>query len=461
VSEDRPSEVAPRPLTGGAVRSAAAQVVVAVTGALTTLVVARILGPTGAGSYAVALSLVLGLTAFGTLGLDSGISYFVSSRAWAPRDAFVRTQLTALVLGVLTALIGLGLRLTLESAFRGLDVALVVVVVAGMPFALSWFYGSFLALAMDRYEDFALPPALQSLAALLLVLPLAAIFGLEGALVGLLASNLIAAVITFIRVRRDIPAVESGSRGTGFAQLAAAVRFGLKTYLANVLGFVQYRLDLFILNATAAAADVGQYAVAVSITSAVLLLPRALSGVLLPRVASLSALDAKDHREMVETNSLRHVGLIVIVSIPLLAAVLVLLVKGFFGEPFDPAIGFGLILLPGSALMGIAGVLSATIVGRGRPLYSLYNSLITTPLAVGLYIALVPPLEGEGAALASSISYTAVFALTVFFYTRVTGRSPLPLLVPTRAELADYARLLRLLRKRLPTGRGGRQVNEP
>ena len=74
--------------------------------------------------------------------------------------------------------------------------------------------------------------------------------------------------------------------------LRAAMRFGSKTYPANVLQFLNFRLDLFLLNALATTADVGRYSVAVSVTSVMWLLPRALSAVVFPRVAHLSAGEA-------------------------------------------------------------------------------------------------------------------------------------------------------------------------
>jgi O-antigen/teichoic acid export membrane protein len=452
---DTPVVSAARPMTSGAWRSASAQLTVAAAGALATLVVARLLGPEGAGSYAVALSLLFGLTALGTIGLETGISYFVGSGVWEPHDAFVRTQLTALLLGVLMLLVGVGASQAFPSAFEGLSFGEVVLVAAAMPAALSWLYASCIALALDDYENFSLPPAVQAVLALVGVVGLGAAFGLTGALAGLTASHLLAAGLTFRRVRPEAARGGGARAERGSGRLRAAAQFGLKAYLANALGFLQYRLDVFILNATVASAVVGGYAVAVSVTSAMFLLPRALSGVLLPRVARLSADDDPSQREMVETKSLRHVGLIVAVSVPLLAGVLVVLVTFFFGDGFSRAIPLGMILLPGSALMGIAGVLSATIVGRGKAIYSLYIALLTTPVAVALYAALVPPFGAEGAAIASTAAYTVTFAVTVYFYRRSTGRSVLRFLVPTRAEVADYGAMVHALRARRRTGGRG------
>jgi len=124
-----------------------------------------------------------------------------------------------------------------------------------------------------------------------------------------------------------------------------------------------------------------------------------------------------------------------------LAIALEVLVVPIYGEAFSGAVDLGLILLPGVALLGIAGVLAATIVGHGKPAYPLYVAIVTTPLTIVLYATLIPALDANGAALASTISYTMSFLLLCWFYRRTTRRRVLPLLVPTRSELDDLRSL--------------------
>jgi O-antigen/teichoic acid export membrane protein len=193
-----------------------------------------------------------------------------------------------------------------------------------------------------------------------------------------------------------------------------------------------------VLAAVASTAAVGQYAVAVAITSVLFLLPRSLAGVLLPRVAYLDLQGDDDSRlELVEAKALRHATIVVVTVGIGLALALILLVVPVYGAGFRPAIAPGLILLPGVAAVAIAGVLSATITGRGRPQYSLYTALMTMPVTVMLYLVLIPAYEMTGAALSSTISYAMTLLVTAGFYRRTTGRGVGPLLMPTRSELKD------------------------
>lgn len=444
----QPAGAQPRPITGGAVMTAASQLTVALTGALATVAVARLLGPSGTAAYTVALSLFVMLMTVSTLGLESGVTWLVSSRRWGARAAFAQAQAAALVLGLAGLAVGLAARAIVPSAFEGLSVVLVLVVCAALPFALLWLFSSYIALAVDAYERYVVAPALQSAVALAGVAGLAAAFGIEGAIAGLAASHVVTAVAMVAWNRRRLPADTVAPR-PGLEPMREAVSFGVKSYSAHALQFLNYRLDLFILNAVAASATVGHYSVAISVTSAMWLLPSALSAVVFPRVAALTGSGDEAQRSMVEEKSLRHVAVITLLSALLLAGGLVGLVELVYGAEFRPAIELGLILLPGVSLLGIASVLSATTVGRGFPVYSLYTALISTPPTILLYVLLVPSYEATGAALASSVSYVLSFLLSAWYFRRVTGLAVAPLLVPTRSEVHDYRRVISLVRERL------------
>jgi O-antigen/teichoic acid export membrane protein len=446
---------APRPLTGGAVMGAASRVTVAVTGAATTILVARLLGADGAGNFAIALTIVYVLTVLMTLGMEHGIAYYVSGGAWGPGRAFAVSQRLAAASGVLGAALGVLARLAVPSAFGELSVAECALAAGALPFALAWYYGSFVALADDRYEGYVLPPAVQSTTLLVLGAALVIPFGLTGAVVALAVSHVIAAGGLLVWGRRRLRRPHEPEFQAG--ELQRALRFGIKGYAANALQVLNYRVDFFLLSAVATAAALGHYAVAVAVTSVLWLLPQALSDVLFPRVAALSASSeraAEDQRAFVEAKSLRHTTLLVVASGAALALALVLLVVPIYGPEFGESAILGLIRLPGMALIGIGGSLSAAVVGRGRPEYSLYGALISTPATMVLYAALIPSLGAMGAALASSLSFTMNFVVAAFFYRRLTGLGVLRLMVPTRSELDDYRALWGRCRAWLAARRG-------
>lgn len=428
-----------------------AQGVTAITGALTTVLVARLLGPDGTGAFTLALTVTLLLGVVGSLGLETGMTFLVSSRRWGARQALWSTQRAAVWLGVGGALLVVGAVLAAPDAFAGLDLWMLALVGASIPFALSWLFVRWLALTQDRYGAFIVPFPLQSTLAMAAVAVLAATGGVGGAVVGLVASQVVTAVLMLAWAARRLP--EGPAAAPMQRPLRAALRFGVKANASQALQFLNYRVDLFVLSAAAGSAAVGQYSVAVAVTSVLIVAPQALASFVFPRVAELSAEEHEDaprRRAALEASSVRHAVLVTALTVPVVAAGLVAGVTLVFGADFRPAIELGLILVPGVAMFGLSFVLVAVTNGRGHPGYSLVTAAVATPVTVLLYLLLIPSLEGQGAAITSTLSYALTFVLSAMFFRRVTRLPLLALLVPTRSELADYARLLRRARAALP-----------
>lgn len=439
-----------RPLIGGAAMGAVSRVAVAVSGAATMLFVARLLGKEDTGTFALALTVINMLTVITTLGIEHGVAYFVSNGKWRARDAFAVSQRMALISGTVGALLGVAFSLVVPAPFEDLTTIDTAIACFALPFSLAWFYGSYVALADDRYEGFVLPPAIQSVAGMVLAVAFGVPFGLRGAIVGLLAAHALAALFVWYYHRflsdPEPPAVPEPTS----TQLTRALTFGIKGYASNALQVLNYRVDVLLLASVAGSAAVGPYAIAAGITTTLWLLPQAVSDILFPRVASLSARageDAEAHRQFVETKSLRHVVLMVIVGSAALAVGMILLVVPFYGADFREAIDLGLIRLPGVALLGVVGVLSASYIGRGRPELSLYSALVVTPATMVLYAVLIPAHGATGAALASSLSFALSFVLAVWFYRVAIGEPVWRRFVPTVSEVQDYLRLLPQVRE--------------
>jgi O-antigen/teichoic acid export membrane protein len=420
---------------------AIAQVVTAVTAFGTTIVVARLLGPDGVGAYTVAMSLLLVLGTIGSLGVDQGIAWLVAGGRWSPRAALRDSQMLAVLLGAACVALTVLARLLVPGAFAGMSVAVTTLAALGLPFLISWQYSRQLAVAQDRYEAFVVPPALVTVLGVVLCAAGAVAFDTAGMIGGLTLSYVLTAAWALVDGVRARPPTAGPS---GRRPLRIAIRFGVRANAATALQLLNFRIDLFILSAVVGAAELGRYATAVSVTSVMFLAPQTLGQTVFPRVAALSAGDADQQRMrgVVEAKSVRHVSLITLVSLPVMALGMWALIPAIYGDAFQGAIELGLILLPGCALYGLAVVLTATINGRGYPGLTLRAAAFTVPVALVAYGVLIGLYGATGAAAASSLSYALNFALTAWYYRRATGESVWPILVPTRAEVGDLLGLL-------------------
>lgn len=439
----------------GALLSAAGRILVTIAGAATTVAVGRILGPPGFGIYSVATTVIVVSQALTTLGIETGIVYYVSSRQWAPQSAFFASQRVSAICGLACVVAVVLIRLLLPQAFHGLSFRLTVVASLSVPFLLSWLLGAYVALAAGNYRAFIAPSVVKEVCGLGVITLLALWKGLPGAIVGLTFANLVAAAAGFAvvgnLVRRPTGnRSEVGSQAPGM--LSQALRFGIKGSAANTLQTINLRLDTLVLNAGVSTAVVGHYALAVSITGVMTIIPGALSDALFPQVAALHKGRDGLERELLlfaEQKSLRHCLIATVGAAAICVIGLLALVVPVYGSGFRPTIALGLILLPGAATLGLASIFTTTVVGRGRPDIPLRVMVIITPVTVALYLTLVPAFHAIGAAAASSFSYIATFTAMCWWYSRISGQPPIRALTPTFADIADYTDLFRRAIERL------------
>jgi O-antigen/teichoic acid export membrane protein len=441
-----PAGVRDTGVAGGATLNAAGQLAAAASGAAMGIVVARLLGPDGTGSFNVILAALLVAYAFSSLGLPTGLTYYVGNRTLPAGDAFRHAAIGSAAVGVVGFAIAIGLGAAGGSGpLQRIPLGTVALGLAALPFFLAWMTASGVAIATQRYRLAAIMPAAQGVAALVGVAALAPWLDLEGAVAAVAASHVAVAIGVFAWSTRAQPATPGWLRNSPTA-LRRANAFGWKVYVTQALTIICQRADLFVLNGYAAAASVGQYSIAVAATLTGTLVPRALAMVVFPRMAHLDALEPAVRVPTI-VKSVRHVVLIAVGTGALMAPAL-FLIPIIYGDDFSPAVALGLILVPGVIALAIQGVLASIIIGLGRPDYQLRVGLAITPPTLAAYFVLIPALGPEGAALASTLSYGASAVLTLVYLRRVVALPPLRSLVPTREEIRDYRQVVRSVRRR-------------
>jgi O-antigen/teichoic acid export membrane protein len=186
-----------------------------------------------------------------------------------------------------------------------------------------------------------------------------------------------------------------------------------------MLQFFNYRLDIFILNFFLGPANVGIYIVSVKLAELLWYLPNAVSFVIFPKAAASSP-------EEMNVFTPRVFGItLALTALGALGLVLVgrPVIRFLFSSAFVGAYVPMLILLPGVVLLGGSKVLTNEIAGRGYPHYNSVNAGLSLVLTVVLDLVLIPRYSVLGAALASSIAYSAIFIAAVAFYLAVSRKS--------------------------------------
>jgi O-antigen/teichoic acid export membrane protein len=231
----------------------------------------------------------------------------------------------------------------------------------------------------------------------------------------------------------------------GNAGLRVVASFSMPAYASNLVQFLNYRLDLFLVSSLVGLHAVGIYALAVSIAQLLWLISQAAATVLLPRVAS--------EADNPEASAIRSAQ---IARLTLYVTAFAAVFLGYFGHYFIPIVygaKFGealdpfLLLLPGVTGFAIVTVLAAHIAGRGRPSVNLVAASVALVVTLALDLTLIPAIGVPGAAIASSASYLTSAVVTACVFWRMTGISPIRLLLPTNADVILLRRLSARLRE--------------
>ena len=210
------------------------------------------------------------------------------------------------------------------------------------------------------------------------------------------------------------------------AGLRTVLRFATPAYAANVLQYLNYRLDLFLVAYFRDLREVGLYALAGTLTQLVWLISGSVATAVFARVGAAADEPAEAASQTVLLA--RTVFVIQLVVAGALALAARPLLRILYGDAFEPAASAIWLLLPGAVALGAAAVLSAHVAGLGRPDLNLVGTVVGLMVTVALDLVLIPSIGMNGAAVASTASYASTAGVTAFFFVRLTR-------IPTRTLL--------------------------
>jgi O-antigen/teichoic acid export membrane protein len=374
--------------------------------------VARLLGPEGAGTFGVALLLPTLMGMLLNFGIGSANVYFVASgqvsleQAWAAsRDLMVAVALLGIAMGAALIL------MASDMLFPGVAQSVLLLALTIYPFSLMMSIVVGLFQAMQDFRSFNLAVIAQPTLALTGAFTLWAsgAFNLL-ALVGVVsASHAVGLGLALSILRRRIPL--SAGICAHMPYLRKALGYGVKAHLGNILSFLNYRLDLFLINLLAGAAAAGLYAVAVRLVEQLWIISQAVSTVIFPRLSAMAEDEAAKRRftPMVA----RFVLWITLFGASVLAVVARPMIELLFGMEFLAAVWALYILLPGIVLMSYARVLAHDLAARGMVGVNLAVTAIAVAINIIANVLLIPKIGIYGAATATSISYFFMFLINL------------------------------------------------
>ncbi len=199
------------------------------------------------------------------------------------------------------------------------------------------------------------------------------------------------------------------------------LKYGIFIYAAMLISYLNLRIDIYLLKyITSDDKIVGFYSIAVSFAEIIWILPDSVSMVLFPNVASKS-FNTKTQTIKVMSSSfiIICIGSLLIIGFGKVAILMV------YGKQYLPSYHPLLYLLPGIMMYPFVRILGVDISARGNPSWMLVVNLVGLFVNLFFNFKLIPIYGAAGAAIASSISYTIMALFTIiFFYKTKLNYSP-------------------------------------
>jgi O-antigen/teichoic acid export membrane protein len=430
------------PLIHDAVITIVSRFVLAIVIFATDIALARLLGPSARGRFALVLltsqlaALIVGWGMDSALGVvsrrdpETARRGFANALVWSAGVGGFCVVLACWAYGLPTDVRPNG---PLASLIPNLSSQQFLFAALAIPGELFFAIGLFALLGRGRILAYNQIRILRRAMLLVLAVGTAAIarLSLDTALV----MNLIALAITVVAVcwvaRRDGTFSVRPSRPL----LAEELRFGSRAIIGTIAERLQFRADAFLVNLIVGVRATGIYSVTSGLAETLWYIPNSLGTVMFSR-----AVDPQSDAGRIASVLTRTTLAVALVTALPAFVFGPRLVRFFYGARFSDA-GVALrLILPGVVAYSVVAVLSRYIVGRGRP--GIGTLILVAGLATNIVsnLLLIPRFGINGAAASSSISYILTAGLTLIAFRRLSGRGVIETLVVRRSDLAALRR---------------------
>ncbi len=432
---------AQEPLVGIARKSTigiVGQVYMLAVGLVSTILVARLLGPEGKGVLAIVgaiPSLGLGVASF---GLGPALGYMAGKDRFPARDLAAAALAWSLLLGALLGtLVWVFRSALLSSVMKGLTPSDLAIVLVSLP---AYYLGAFVGALLAGHGRPVAIAGLQSAAATVnLVAVITASIALPG------NATAVVLAISIANVVNALAALVVNGAGLGLSPrriieiTKSATPYAAKSYVGQATSMFFLRADVFFLNYFAGPAAVGVYSVATNLAEKLWLLSNPVSN------AVYRLITGGEREDAVRLTTLTARALLVLngVAAVMLMGIAILLVPLVYGDQFSGAVLYLGLLLPGVVVFAVCQPYGQFFSGQlGKPGVTSNLSAAMMVLSAIFYVLLIPTFGASGAAIGSTLSYSSALIGYAWLLPRAAGVTVREMLVPTRADLKLYRSII-------------------
>lgn len=401
----------------------------------TSIITARYLGPEGNGIISGLLVYPSLFMTIGSLGIRQSVTYFLGKKIYNEDE--IKTAITQI--WFLSTLFSVLICFFLIRYFNqtGNNLFLVTLAVLPIPFSLFNTYNSGVFLGKNEIGKFNKINWIPSLIVFIGTAGFVVAFQFEvaGALIALIGGPLFMASILLFKNKF----IKAFSLQFNWKIIKSMLSLGIIYAVSLLVINLNYKIDIILLDKFSSSFEMGIYSKGSGITQYLWQIPMLLSTIVFAR----SAVSKNDRKFSYKVTQLLRVSMVAIGIASLLFFLFSeVIIVGMYGEDFRGSIQVLKFLLPGVLILTIFKVMNMDLAGKGKPWVSMKAMIPALVINIVLNIVFIPKFGANGAALASTISYSLAGSLFLLFYSKTTKISIKEIITYKKLDFAFLKNLL-------------------
>lgn len=395
---------------------------------VTSVLIARYLGPSDKGVMTFAQLVVNWVVTFGNLSIYDANIFLLGSRRYDAAQATATTFALSVVSGIVYAGVLFAVVFFQWVHWPVGQPVVIYLFALTIPFTLVSNNAIAILQGLNRFDSFNVQTLLRSIAAFVGVLVVIA--WVPNRLMGFVYAGLVTTIASTLVLAFYLGREAKWHFRISMPYLKEAFLFGVRGHLRVLLVQFSLMFDQFLLGAMLAPAYLGWYSVAVGLSQGLIMLPDSVAMVLFPRVAgdqkSAGALTAR---------ACRCTLMVMVVAAAVGVAVGRPGIQLLYGEQFLPAISPFQLLLAAMIFQSASRVLRNYLYGMGRPQLTLWSAGAAALVTLVAMYPLVKEYGMIGAAVAGLLAHGVGAVVDLALASRVAQTPTKLFIVPQRADL--------------------------
>lgn len=393
-------------------------------GALATLVatmlITRSLSVENYGLYNVFINTILIITSFLSLGIDSASGYVLQNQKHNQDKVILNIFYLTIFISIIAFIVfNLIFKIVPYGSLNGIPPDLQsYATIIGIGTLFTNVLYTILIGKMDfkNYAIFSIGPNVIFIILLCIFLIYKEIT-LQHVIISFMTGFIITSILLIIYFFRSVKIFSIKNFKIDFVIQKYILKFGLKSYVSNLITILNYRINIFIIAHYLGSKETGIYSSCLVIIDFIWLLPATISSVTYPWFSNPSMSAQRKVMIPIITRVVIFLTFIATLLFYILGDYLVNIV---FGSKFTDTRSLFLYLGPGIILMAGSKIINVDFAAQGKPQINIYLNLMALIITVISNFLLIPRFNLVGAAIATSISFVIWFSVSLLIYCKIT-----------------------------------------